>query len=348
MAYDALADTTCSLALLAREAYTPYAYPATDASSTPTLLDRQHGRSLLELHMNPTNPASSRSGTRLGGKRNPVGKERKRMLRKTSTASVNGATLYHELVGEGEPLVLVHAGIADSRMWDAQIEAFAQHYRVLRYDMRGFGKSVMVEGPYSHHEDLRTLLDALDVGRAHLVGCSMGGATVLDFALRYPEKVRTLVLVGAAVSGFEPDVGPLEQWGQLASADEAGDLKRVSELEVQIWVDGPGRQPEDVPAAVRDLVREMNLIALRGEASELGKELAPEPPAADRLTEIRAPSLIIVGNSDQPQIIAAADLLGREIPNVRKVVMPGVAHLPNMERPEEFNRMVLAFLERSA
>jgi 2-hydroxy-6-oxonona-2,4-dienedioate hydrolase len=270
------------------------------------------------------------------------------MLRKTSTASVNGATLYYELVGEGEPLVLVHAGIADSRMWDPQIEAFAQRYHVIRYDMRGFGKSAMVEGPYSHHEDLRVLLDALEVGRAHLIGCSMGGATVLDFALRFPERVGALVLVGSAVSGFEVDVERPKQWDELVAADEAGDLERVSELEVQIWVDGPGRQPEDVPAAVRDLVREMNLIALRSEASELGEELPPELPAVDRLVEIRAPSLVIVGNSDQPRITAAADLLERELPTVRRVVMPGVAHLPNMERPEEFNRIVLDFLARSA
>jgi 2-hydroxy-6-oxonona-2,4-dienedioate hydrolase len=270
------------------------------------------------------------------------------MLRKASTVSVNGATLYYELVDEAEPLVLVHAGIADSRMWDAQIEAFAQHYRVIRYDMRGFGKTAMVEGPYSHHEDLRGLLDSLDVRRAHLLGCSMGGATVLDFALRFPERVGALVLVGAAVSGFEADVGRPKQWDELVAADEAGDLERISELEVQIWVDGPGRQPEDVPAAVRDLVREMNLIALRNEAAGLGEELPPEPPAMDRLVEIQAPSLVIVGDSDQPRITAAADLLERELPNVQKVVMPGVAHLPNMERPQEFNRIVLDFLERNA
>jgi len=270
------------------------------------------------------------------------------MLRKSSTASVNGARLHYEVVGEGEPLVLVHAGIADSRMWDAQIEAFAQRYRVIRYDMRGFGKTAMVEGAYSHHEDLRGLLDYLDVRRAHLVGCSMGGATALDFALRFPERVGALVLVGSAVSGFDADVERPKQWDELVAADEVGDLERVSELEVQIWVDGPGREPEDVDTAVRDLVREMNLIALKNEASGLGEELLPEPPAVDRLVEIRASSLIIVGDSDQPRITATADLLERELPNARKVVMSGVAHLPNMERPEEFNRIMLDFLERSA
>jgi pimeloyl-ACP methyl ester carboxylesterase len=270
------------------------------------------------------------------------------MLRETGKADVNGASLHYEVAGEGEPLILVHAGIADGRMWDGQIEAFARRYRVIRYDLRGFGKTAMVDGPYSHHEDLRGLLDALGVERAHLVGCSMGGGAALDFALRYPERAGALVLVGSAVSGFEAGFEPPEQWDELVAADEAGDLGRVSELEVQIWVDGPGRRPEDVDASVRDLVREMNLIALQNEASGLGEELPPDPPAAGRLSEILAPALILVGDSDQPKTLAAADLLASELPNARKVVMPGTAHLPNMERPEEFNRTLLDCLEEVA
>jgi pimeloyl-ACP methyl ester carboxylesterase len=267
------------------------------------------------------------------------------MLRETGTAEVNGARVYYEVSGEGEPLVLVHAGIADSRMWEGQISAFAERYRVIRYDLRGFGKSEMVEGTFSHHEDLRGMLDVLGVERAHLVGCSMGGGAVLDFALEYPEKVGNLVLVGSAVGGFRPDFGPPKEWDELVAADEAGDLELVSELEVRMWVDGPGRSPEDVAAPIRDLVSEMNLIALQTEAAELGEEWEPEPPAADRLHDIPAPTLLIVGDEDQPRIFAAANLLERELPNVRKVVMHGTAHLPNMERPEEFNRLVLEFLK---
>src|SRR5215208_6198208 len=96
------------------------------------------------------------------------------MLRETGMAEVNGARIYYEVAGEGDPLVLVHAGIADSRMWEDQLMAFADRYRVIRYDMRGFGMTAMVDLPFSHHEDLRGLLDSLDVERAHLVGCSMG------------------------------------------------------------------------------------------------------------------------------------------------------------------------------
>jgi 3-oxoadipate enol-lactonase len=267
------------------------------------------------------------------------------MLRETGMEEVNGARIYYEVAGEGEPLVLVHAGIADSRMWEGQLETFAERYRVIRHDMRGFGRTALVDRPYSHHEDLRGLLDRLEVERAHLVGCSLGGGAVLDFALEYPQRVGDLVLVGSAVGGFRPDIDPPRQWDEIVAADEAGDLERISELEVQIWVDGPGRSPEDVDASIRDLVREMNLIALQNEALELGEEWEPEPPAADRLPDIQAPTLLIVGDGDQPRVFAAADLLEKELPHVRKVVLHGTAHVPNMERPEEFNRIVLHFLE---
>jgi len=205
----------------------------------------------------------------------------------------------------------------------------------------------MVEGPFSHHEDLRGLLDFLDFERAHLVGCSMGGGTVLDFALEYPDRVGNLVLVGSTVGGFRPDFEPPRQWDELVAADEAGDLERVSELEVEIWVIGPERSPDDVDPSVRDLVQEMNLIALQNEAAELGEEWEPEPSAADRLPDVQTPTLLIVGDEDQPRVFAAADLLGKELPNARRVVMHGPAHLPNMERPGEFNRIVLDFLKRN-
>jgi 2-hydroxy-6-oxonona-2,4-dienedioate hydrolase len=260
-------------------------------------------------------------------------------------AEINGARLYYEIAGDGEPLVLNHAGIADGRMWDGHLGAFARRFRVIRYDMRGFGRSAMVEGPFSHHEDLHALLDSLAIGRAFFVGCSMGGRTIIDFALEHLERVCALVLVGPAVSGFEVGGDPPEQWEELVAADNAGDLERISELEVQIWVDGPYRGPDRVDPGVRDLVREMNLIALQNEASGLGAESSLTPPAVNRLAEIRIPALVIVGDRDQPKTTRAADLLHRNIPHARRVVMPRTAHLPNMESPQEFNRIVLGFLE---
>ena len=267
------------------------------------------------------------------------------MPRTTGGAYVNGATLNYEISGEGRPLVLVHAGIADGRMWEGQFETFAEHYTAIRHDMRGFGRSPMVEGPYAHHTDLRALLDALDVDRASFVGCSQGGGAVIDFALENPERVEALVLVGSAIGGFEFDEEPPEEWDELVAADEAGDLERVSELEVRMWVDGPRRGPDVVDPAVRDLVRKMNGIALKNEALETGEKLEPQPPAATRLSQIWAPTLILIGDEDRPRPQAAADLLEKELPHARKTVISGAAHLPNMECPEEFNSLVLNFLK---
>jgi 3-oxoadipate enol-lactonase len=259
-------------------------------------------------------------------------------------AEVNGASLYYESLGQGEPVVLLHAGIADGRMWDEQFGTFAEGYRVVRYDRRGFGRSAMVDGTYSHHDDLRGVLDHLGIEHASFVGCSMGGGAAIDFALGHPERARALVLVGSAVSGVESDEPPPEEWNELVEVDAAGDLERVSELEVRIWVDGLHRSPGEVDPAVRDLVREMNLIALKNEDSGLGEEHPLDPPAANRLAEIPIPTLVVVGGLDRPEIVARADLLQRSIPHTRKVVINDTAHLPNMEHPVEFNRIVLEFL----
>lgn len=259
-------------------------------------------------------------------------------------AEVNGASLYYDATGNGEPLVLVHAGIADRRMWDGQLEAFGQRYRVIRYDMRGCGRSeAPADLPFSHHDDLRGLLDYLGIERALLTGCSIGARTVIDFALAHPERVRALALVCPSVSGFESGEEPPEEWDELVAADEAGDLEKVSELEVRIWVDGPYRSPDDVDPALRDLVREMNLIALRNEPL-LGEERPAEPPAVNRLAEIQAPTLVVAGDLDRPEVGARAGLLADSIPQTRMVVMNRTAHVPSMEKPEEFNRIVLRFL----
>ena len=151
------------------------------------------------------------------------------------------------------------------------------------------------------------------------------------------------MLVCPSVSGFESDDEPPDECEELVKADEALDLERVSELEVRIWMDGPYRGSERVDPAMRDLIREMNLIALQNEAA-LGEEHPVEPPAVERLAEIRVPVLVVAGELDRPEANARADLLARSIARAQKVVVGETAHVPNMEKPEEFNRVVLGFL----
>ncbi len=257
---------------------------------------------------------------------------------------VNGAVIQYETAGVGPPLVFIHAGIADGRMWETQVEPFAEHFQVVRYDLRGFGQTPMVAGSYAHYQDLHGLLAHLGIEQAILVGCSKGGAVALDFALGYPEKVKGLVLVAAAIHGLRVETDPLPQEAALEAADEAGDLALVSELEVQIWIDG-GRAPDQVDPAVRDLVLEMNLIALQNDALGLGEEERLEPAAANRLAEIAVPTLVLIGDLDIPASFRRYEYLIRHIPHAQKGILSGVAHLPNMEKPAEFNQLVLDFLQ---
>lgn len=262
-------------------------------------------------------------------------------------AEVNGTRLYYEVAGSGHPLVMIHAGIADRRLWDEQWQVFAERYTVIRYDMRGFGQSAVAEGTFAHHEDLYALLSWLGVEQAYVMGCSRGGSTAIDMTLEHPELVKALIVVGSAPNGI-PDDGepPPPQWEEIVSSFKAGEFQRTSELEVQVWVDGPNRAPDQVEKRVRDLVYAMNLIALQNEAAAEGKseEQGLEPAAYDRLGELQVPTLVVVGDQDRPHVVSAADTMEARIAGARKVVMHGTAHVPSLEQPAEFNRIVLDFL----
>lgn len=258
------------------------------------------------------------------------------------TADLNGTTFHFEMAGIGPPVVFIHAGIADSRMWEGQFAPLSKWFRVVRYDLRGFGRTPPAPGPFSHRDDLAALLDHLNIPRASLVGCSIGSRTALDFALEYPERVERLVLTSPAVSGFRYDGPPPPQADALEAADAAGDQALVNELELQIWIDGPYRSAEDVAPGVRALVAEMNAIALANEG--IGEEMSPARPAAGRTGEVNAPVLVIHGGLDALRTVAAADFLADKLPDVQRVVMSGLTHLPNMERPEAYNRLVAEFL----
>lgn len=261
-------------------------------------------------------------------------------------ATINGAQLHYTQGGaqHDETIVMVHAGICDRRMWTAQMMHFAQRYHVVSYDMRGFGQSPMVGGAFALHDDLYGLLNHLGLEQAWLLGCSLGSKTAIDMTLLHPEHVRGLLLVAPAVSGYAygDDFHPL--LAEIDAADEVGDLERISELEVQMWVDGAGRTPNDVEPAVRQLVYEMNLIALKSDEALWDDERNLEPVAIDRLADIQKPTLVVIGALDVPASIERAELVAAKIPSAQKVVMPGTAHVPNMELPGRFNQIVDDFL----
>jgi pimeloyl-ACP methyl ester carboxylesterase len=260
-------------------------------------------------------------------------------------ATVNEAKLYYEARGRGDSIVLLHAGVADSRMWDDQFEVFAQRCQVIRYDLRGFGRSVVPSGAFAYHEDVAGLLDHLGVDRAYVIGASFGGYVALDFTLAHPDRVAALVLSAPNVSGYEPSSEEMRNFcGEEEAALERDDLKAAAELNVRMWVDGPRRRPEQVDAALRERVREMQMQAFAVTVPEDVEDEPLLPPAIGRLAEVRVPTLIVVGELDVPEFVELADIVARGIEGAERVMVEGAAHLPSMEKPELFNGIVLDFL----
>jgi pimeloyl-ACP methyl ester carboxylesterase len=265
----------------------------------------------------------------------------------TGFIEVFGAPLYYEVAGAGPALVLLHEGIADLRMYDDQFDAFARRYRVVRYDLHGFGRSGTPGQAFSHHEALRGLLDHLGIQRAALLGMSLGGTVAIDFTLTYPNRVGALCLLAAGVGGYPISQESVTLFAPLAEAFKAGDFVRAIDLTVRFWVDGMLRSSEEIDPVVRERIRTMYTEVLRRSRDGGRQPDQLEPPAHTRLTEIAAPTLVVVGSGDVPAILEQADLVAQSIPGTRKVVLPRVAHVLNMELPAEVNRVVLDFLRET-
>ena len=264
-----------------------------------------------------------------------------------STVAVKGATFHSEVGGQGPGLVFIHAGVADSRMWDAEFAAFRDRFRILRFDLRGFGRTPMPSGRFAHHDDVMGVMRASGMERATLVGCSFGANVAVETCLGFPEAVEGLVLIapGLGAGGDSPEVQEFDAAEEAAL--ERGDLEGATELNLRLWVDGPFRQAGSVPAEARERVREMQMGNFRVPMPEGIERVRLEPPAADRLGEISVPTLVVVGALDVPFLAAVAERIEREVPVARRVVVPDAAHMLNMEKPAEFRRILAGFLDAS-
>ena len=262
----------------------------------------------------------------------------------TGFAKFGQSEIYYEMAGSGEPtVVLIHGGLLDCRMWDDQFEILSHGHRVVRYDASAHGQSALPPDAYWDHADLRGLLDHLEIDRAVLVGLSFGGRVAIDFALEDPQRVEAVVAVSSGWGGYRfTSEDYLIERDAMRAAWKAGDFENVIEAFQRSWTDGPHRMPEEVDPLVRERVRAM--ARNRIESAMEGRVL--REPAIDRLSELEVPMLVVVGELDVPGILAIADLLVAADPNADLVVVPGVAHMVNLEKPEEFNRILLDFLDR--
>lgn len=258
-------------------------------------------------------------------------------------AAVNGTRLWCDVTGTGSPLVLIHGSPLDSRMWEPQVAALARAHRLIRYDVRGYGRSDPPGAtPYRHEDDLAGLLDWLGIAQAALLGLSMGGRLAVDFALAYPVRVSTLILAGSSVSGY-PWTDDLD--AMAAATQEAiarGGVAAAQELTLEEPLLQPTLREAEVQQALAAQVRTYSGWHWLHD----DPVIAPQPTAYTRLETVSAPTLVITGENDQRDIHGVAAALASRIPGASSILIPGAAHMVNLEAADEFNEAVLAFLAR--
>jgi 3-oxoadipate enol-lactonase len=255
-----------------------------------------------------------------------------------ATTGMSSAGISYEASGAGEAVVLIHAFSVDRRMWAPQIASLEKRFTVVRYDLRGHGKSDGPSDPYTQHDDLRSVLDALHIDRATLIGLSAGATVATDFAIAYPSRVARVVLASPGLGGYVPS--PPLTWTQpVFQAAGAGDAEGAAKL----WADTPIMAlRNDLTAAptVKDLV--MSNTRLWTYTTNPVQQLTP--PAIKRLSEVKCPALVILGELDLPHIKEVAGLLVNGIAGARLVTIPRAGHMVNLDARDAFNQAVELFL----
>jgi len=245
------------------------------------------------------------------------------------------------------PLVLIHAGVADRRMWDPQWASLTRHHDVVRLDLRGFGESTeRPEDGWSYTADVAATLASLGVDRAHLVGCSMGAGVAVELALTVPGLAASLLLVAPGGALITEATDQLKEfWRAEGDPLEAGDLDAAATANVDWWLAGPHRAAADLDPGARELVHTMQRRAFELTEDWDGIEEAElDPPATDRLGEIAVPTLVLTGSLDIDAIGVAAAGVVEGVPGARQVAWDDAAHLPSLERPDAFVTLVEEWL----
>jgi len=244
--------------------------------------------------------------------------------------------------------VLLHAGICDRRSWLDVVPSLTDAMSVVAYDRNGFGDTPVVRGP-RHMADLAAVLDATTSGPVWLVGNSAGGGLALDFTIAHPGRVAGLVLIGTAVTGAqEPELDAATQAlaERLEAAEAAGDLEEVNRLEAWLWLDGPAAPEGRVGGAARELLLDMNRIALgndaeaEDEATDGATAAEDRPPAWPELGRVTVPVLVLCGDLDIPFIFERSRALADALPHGRFQALHGRGHVPALEDPAELAQLI--------
>ena len=238
--------------------------------------------------------------------------------------------------GDGPPLVLLHPGVGDSRIWEPVLPALTASYRVIRYDAPGFGRSPAPRAKFSLLADLITVLDRYRLDRVAIVGCSHGGGSALGRALQQPARVSALVLLCPGVPGFAWPEEPDESDAEYERALGAGDVDALAGLLQRVWAAaGP------TPAIMEQLRSAAQAAVSSGDLEQ------QDPPVFDRLGEISVPTSLLVGDADYPPLIQANRQAAARIPGCELTVVPGMDHLPPLRDPDLVLRTITSTLSRA-
>ena len=248
------------------------------------------------------------------------------------------ASLHVEHAGSGPPVVLIHAGVADSRMWDPQWAVWQTRFALTRLDLRGFGRSGAPVGSFSHAGDVAALLDGAGIDRAHVVGASFGGLVALDLAAARPDRVLGLVLADPPLPGYAWSEEMRGFFAAEEAALEAGDLEAATDVNVEFWLGA-------APGPVQEAIREQQLNAFRLQADDEPDDslLTADLPGALATLEVR--TLVLTGEHDKADFRAIGDRLAATLPHARRAVVPRAGHLPSLEQPAAFDEIALPFLD---
>jgi 3-oxoadipate enol-lactonase len=255
--------------------------------------------------------------------------------------NVKDGKLYYEMNGQGdETVILIHDGLVHGEVWDNQFSTFIKKFRVVRYDRRGYGRSPKPEKTYSNIEDLHQVFTFLKIDKAILIGMSAGGGLAIDFTLKHPDKVSSLVVVGAVVSGFGYSDHFLTRGGRLEAADYTNPEKLLKYFVKE--------DPYEIAPQNKDVKEKLwKLMEAFPQNIDFSKNRLsdqPERPAIGILNEIQIPTLIVVGEFDIPDVFVHAGAIESGIPFAQKVIIPNAGHLVPLEQPTIFNEQVLNFL----
>lgn len=272
------------------------------------------------------------------------------MKTNTGFITVADSKLYYESTGQGEAIVLIHGGFLDRRMWDKQVKEFSKDYRVITCDLRGHGATTDGDSSYFMHEAVRMLLDTLQVKKVTIAGLSLGAIIATDFAIEYPQYTNKLVLVTPGLNKMDTSFAEdtiMNSYSRLImkAIETDRDIVMAAEYFIRSWFDGPYREASETDTTERRKALAMAMSTLKNHNLLLHWPRFAEPPAIGRLKNISSPTLIIVTDKDNYRISKHAEVLKADIPRSKITIINNVAHMPNMEKPAEFNRIFLEFLK---